>query len=474
MTSDNDEFFNFEEEEENEFNALIKKFENFVQKKQSYFFDLQDIIEIIEYYIEWTNKEMAEKAIEIGLQYYPDSPLILLKKAEFLARQNYTLEALKLLSKIEPYTHTYSSFYLTRGNIYSQIGLSEQAIHEYKKLLDLNYPNKVLVLNLIGTEYMMQDKLEEALHYFKKSADINCTDNPALHKIYFCYSEMNKIDEGIEYFQKIIDQSPFNDEAWLYLSFYHFKKRDYENTLECINFALAINPNAQIYAVKKSDILRILGRYDEALELLQEYVNKYPQSTLLLNALAETYMENSDDENALHYFRKVLYNSATDTRAWLGLAQVYTNMLQDKEAINCILHAIRYSHNDPIVLFQAGKLYIRLELYEEAMNILKTVIDSGYQKAEVYMWLCIALEKAGYPTEAIGLLSDQIYNEQNKDPLLLYCLAGILLIYQYRQEGLTVLEKALQIDPSKVEIIFEFNPYFREDETIQNLIQNYI
>ncbi|MCX7728733.1 MAG: tetratricopeptide repeat protein [Bacteroidia bacterium] len=471
MTNDDDDFFDFEEDKE--FDELIHKFEQYVHKGEYCFFDSQEILEIIDYYSSWMDKDMTAKAIEIGLQNFPQSPEILLKKAEFLAKQNYTLEALKILNEIESQLSHYPDFFLIKGDIYAQMGLSEQAINEYKKILETDYPNKDHIFNIIGSEYLMQDKFYEAIVYFKKSVEWNADNNPSLYKIYFCYSEIDKLNECIEYFQKVIDESPFNSDAWLYLAFSYYDIEDYENALESINFALAINPSDLLIILKKSDILKELDRYDEAIEVLKEALEKDNQNSFLMNILAETYNETGLYDTAIQYFHKALHLNPKDSRSWLGLAESYTHISHNNEAINCLHQAIKYSNDDPLTLLEAGKLYITLEYYEEAINTLKLVLEKEYEPNEVYVWLCIALEKAGYVTEAVDILADQIYNQHNDDADLLYCLAGILLLYQYRKEGLATLEKALQSDPTGIDILFEFNSSFEDDPEIQNLIQQY-
>ncbi len=472
MQDNDDEFFDFEEED-NELDELVLKFEKYINEGEPAFFDSQDILDLMDYYMGWMDKEMAHKALEVGLQYYPDSSELLLKKAELLAQQNYTLEALKLLTQLEPQLKHEPDFYLTRGDIYSQMGLSEQAITEYKKLLEIDYPNKEFVYSIIGTEYIMQDKFEEAIYYLKKAIEYNADNGAVLYKIYFCYGEINKLNVCIEYLKKIIDEQPFNSDAWLYLAFCYYDIKDYENALESIHFAHAINQNDLLIILKKADILKALQRYDDAIEILKDAFNQNPQNPYMSTVLGETLLERADFERAIYYFHKSLHANSKDSRAWLGLGECYARVYQDSEAISCIQQAIINSQNDPSVVFRASKIYILLELYEEAVNVLKDLFNKGYDKTEVVVWLSIAMEKSGYVTEAVDILTDQIYNQQNNAVELQYCLAGILLLYHYRQEGLSTLEKAMQLDPTKYELIYEFSVFFEEDLEIQQLIQQY-
>ena len=49
-----------------EFEENLKLFENMLANGQIHFFDADDIEEIIDYYLQWLNYDMAKKAIDFG------------------------------------------------------------------------------------------------------------------------------------------------------------------------------------------------------------------------------------------------------------------------------------------------------------------------------------------------------------------------------------------------------------------------
>lgn len=467
---------NFDEEEDKEREELLTRFENFINNNQPSFFSIQEFIEIINYYILERNVNMTNKALKTGLQHYPDDPLLLLKKAEILAIQNYTTKALHLLNKIEPQLNTVPEFYLARANIYSQMGLHKWAINDYKKLLPFNCFNNDLIYNLIGNEYLMQNKIHNALNYFKKSIYYNPdTSDEAFYKTYFCYTILENLNEGIKYFQEIIDKYPFNAKAWVYTSLCYYDLNDFENALEYINFAHTIHPDDILIIMKKCAILRKLNKYNEAITLLEDTLKNNHQNSNnhhIMIMLGQIYNAIYNFNKATQYFHKALQIDSKNTYAWLGLADAYFNLNQDKEALSCIQQTIKNANNDPEILLSAAKLLIQLEMFEEALDILSQ-IHTGYESTELIVSMSIALEKSGYPSEAVTLLTDEIHNKLNEDVELQYCLASILLLYQYRQDGLSTLEKALQTDPTKHSIIYEFNPLFANDIEIQELIHQY-
>jgi hypothetical protein len=82
---DDDEGLNEREFEEN-----LRLFEDMLTNGNVHFFDADDIEEIIDYYLQWVNYDMAKKAIEYGLERFPFSSIIKIRQAQYLSSQHYT------------------------------------------------------------------------------------------------------------------------------------------------------------------------------------------------------------------------------------------------------------------------------------------------------------------------------------------------------------------------------------------------
>src|ERR1044071_8007501 len=113
--------------DDQDFEKVLKRFEDMVAGGENGFFDADEIEEIIEYYFQWMNYDMAKKAIDFGLKHYPYSSILKIKQAQYLSSQHYTQEALALLNEIEQTESQNFDLFMTRGYIYSQMGLGEQA-----------------------------------------------------------------------------------------------------------------------------------------------------------------------------------------------------------------------------------------------------------------------------------------------------------------------------------------------------------
>ena len=118
-----------------EFEENLKKFEEMLSTGQTHFFDADDIEEIIDYYLQWLNYDLAKKAIDYGLERFPFSTIIKIRQAQYLSSQHYTYEALHILNEVEEIEHNNFELYMARGYIYSQMGLGEQAIENFKNAI---------------------------------------------------------------------------------------------------------------------------------------------------------------------------------------------------------------------------------------------------------------------------------------------------------------------------------------------------
>ena len=120
-----------------EFEENLKKFEEMQAGGPPHFFDADELEEIIDYYLQWLNYDMAKKAIDFGMERFPFSSVIKIRYAQYLSSQHYTHEALAILNEVEELEKGNFELYMARGYIYSQMGLGEQAIENFKSAIPL-------------------------------------------------------------------------------------------------------------------------------------------------------------------------------------------------------------------------------------------------------------------------------------------------------------------------------------------------
>ena len=81
--------------------ALIRRYERMALNNDHLFFDVDEFMEIIDYYFYKNDYPKAGSCIKRALQQHPDNISLFLKKAQLLINLNKNDRALKVLSEID-------------------------------------------------------------------------------------------------------------------------------------------------------------------------------------------------------------------------------------------------------------------------------------------------------------------------------------------------------------------------------------
>lgn len=94
-----------------DFEKSLKRFEEMLSGGVHQFFDADELEEIIDYYMQWFNLELAKKALDFAMEHYPYSSSLKIKLAQYLSSQHNTREALNILNDVEMVESNNSELY---------------------------------------------------------------------------------------------------------------------------------------------------------------------------------------------------------------------------------------------------------------------------------------------------------------------------------------------------------------------------
>jgi tetratricopeptide (TPR) repeat protein len=142
---------NFPEEN----NKAIDRYEDMLRQNQEYFFDEEEFLDIIDYYIDKNSSIKAMKAIQLASRQYPYSTVFLIRQAQLLTSIAKFNEALMLLRKVELLEPSNPDVFLIKGSIFIKQNKSEQARECFDKAINYCYNDDDVddVLLSIGFEY---------------------------------------------------------------------------------------------------------------------------------------------------------------------------------------------------------------------------------------------------------------------------------------------------------------------------------
>ncbi len=231
-----------------------------------------------------------------------------------------------------------SSLYLQQND-----HLKALALFKEKKYLDLNF-GAPSYLNGIKNYY--NGELSAAISNFQETAR-------ALSEEYIYFKDDPSQKIVIEQMQLVINS--MQGEAYLQLG-------KYNQAADAFNKALSFDTKNYILETK----------YKIALLLVQTI--KEPKNSGVYATLGYYYQKLNLNDKAIFYYKKAIALYPKSSAAWLGLAVVYKNKLDHKQAEEHLKQALAYAQNPTMiaaVYLELGQLYIEYSQTAQAVEILE-------------------------------------------------------------------------------------------------------
>jgi len=275
---------------------------------------------------------------------------------------------------------------------------------------------KLDALHREGTHAFMSKRISEAVGLFEKALAIDPNRVDSLLWLGNIYRLENNFSEAIrlhQYANRIDDR---NIEILLELAKDLEAAKRYEDSLQTLQKILRIEPDNLTALIRKRDLSIRLEKWSEALEIQHRLLKaSLPESerraeTLLLTGcmyeVGRQLLERGHPDKARRYFRGAIKKDRTFLPAYIGIGEILIQEGKTKQAVEIlkkvyakthnviILHrleelfleqgepseiirtyqdALQQNPNDPVLQFYLGKLYYRLEMVDEAFDILSTI-----------------------------------------------------------------------------------------------------
>ena len=246
------------------FSDSILKFESMIKSNKFLFFDLDEFESIIIYYLESGNSSMANKAIKMAVDQYPNNTSILLLKVEALIFENKIEEAEKIIDLLFEFETNNSEIIIQKSRILSKRKKHTDSISLLKKIKkDCEFYSDALIM--IGKEYLFIDDFENAKEKFKEYINDYQLDYAVLNNLLYCYDAIGNTDSTINYLNDFLEINPYCEVAWHQLGKQYLKKELYKEAITAFDFAIISDDS-------------FVGAYLEMGKEKFESYNDYPES----------------------------------------------------------------------------------------------------------------------------------------------------------------------------------------------------
>jgi tetratricopeptide (TPR) repeat protein len=274
---------------------------------------------------------------EKALQFKPDEPAINFKLAEILARANQSDKALEYGMKAVEGDPNNKYYHLLIAEVYSKQNKPQKAAAVLESLMSNSESSQHYILDL-ASMYLNAQDFDNALAALDQAEEYYGVVEQLTVQKQRIYLRKNNLEKALEEGKKLIDAHPGNSE----------------------------------YVLALVEILYNNGRTDDALALVQESLQQYPNQPDLQLGAYTLYKEKNDRKKALKHLRLAFDNPDLEGEI---KAKTYADILQeiktnDRDRLLDELQGMMMEHhpNDPAVLTVLGDRMLSLDKKERALD----------------------------------------------------------------------------------------------------------
>ena len=344
-----------------------------IENNEERYFDTDELVDIIIYYLELGDISYAEKAVQFAEQLHGNSLEIKTKKLEVLLELEQYAEARAIIEELKDSCMEDTDFLVCCAKYYSNLGNPRKAIEYCKQALELEAEENFLH-NFIADEYLNLEDPFRALNHYKKALEADPADDYALENVMFCYSQMKQSNDALAFLNDYLDKFPFSETAWFEYGQFHFNRKNFEEAINGFNYLLAINSSAVNVYSNKGACYEALRQWDKAIETYQEMLALEYTKAYTYYRIGLCYKELNQNIAALTEFQKSLREDPQFYLSMMEQSYIYEEMGAMREALHFAHEATLLNESNLDYQKRLAYLYIDAGKFEESASCLKKLI----------------------------------------------------------------------------------------------------
>ena len=352
---------------------------------------------------QYANNKEHETAVEnykLLIKLKPTSLFFLLLGNEYLNLRQFQ-KSIKWYRKCNgPSELVYAKY--NSGMAYEAVLNYEEALKHYQQAIEVD-ENYYLAYNALGNCLIRISRYNEAIECFYKAIKIEPTYYDVYYSLGYTFNILSRFDEAIEVLNEAIKLNPTSDDCYYELGSSYHNKKEYDIALEKYDKAIELNQNANFDY--KSFLLIELLRYDEALELYENFVKENPTNADGHNGLGIILSEIKEYDKAIEHFQlSINYETICNpSLQYPNLAFTYIKMKDYEKAEENLNKSLNVEERERGIYlhFCHGLLLYKLrKSYDKAIEEFKLFIGGLFHDlvllskyAAVYYYLALTIQR---------------------------------------------------------------------------------
>ncbi|MEN8201270.1 MAG: tetratricopeptide repeat protein [Bacteroidota bacterium] len=458
--------------ENEEFQVLLRKYEDMRSGSQSIFFDVEEFEQIIDYYLDDFQYDEAREAAKFGKQQHPGSVEIKYKFIHIYIEQSQPKKALSMLEEIPVWEENNPERYFLKGTALCLTGKLKEAESQFDRGLELSADDTFDALVNISIAFENVRHFELAVKYLIQAYKQQPGNLSVLYDLGYFYDRLHRFDESLKYYSQYLDLDSYSDNVWYNIGIVYHKLERFKEAVEAYDFSIAINPDYASAYFNKASVWVNAGKFDRAIETYTDFLEVEPESTQAYCYMGDSFEQMGKLEDALGAFQKVIELDNSDPEGWYGAGMIFHRQGKYQEAITYILKAIEFDNNNLDYWINLGYANEDAGLTDEALKCYAYVskVDTG--DLDGWMALTGLLMKEGLYEKALAFLREAFVHH-SEDAGIRIKMAVCHLKLGEKELSLKFLDEALS---ANVALESEFGYYFPEgsrNKEFERIIQQH-
>lgn len=452
-------------------NERIQSFERMLASGESFFYDNDELGQIIDFYIDFDQLNKANKAIAFAESLYPFETYYKVKKAEVYIAERNINGAVKLLEKYRSIEPQNTEIAKLLGDCYAITLQFKRALECYVFALNQDTKNDELLLRLARVNFAIGNN-KKALSYINALPKDFIYDDLSIQEFVRLFMDYNEYDEAISFLEKVIDDTPYNYTAWYFKGLIYQRREDYEKALDSFEFCIAIDdPNTMGHLGKGNSLMELQRNAEAIASYILSLENDETDAEVYCN-IAECYENLKDFDNAKKYYRKSLQTNQHLSDAHFGLALIYKRNDKYRDALRHLNHAINIDKYESLYHIEIAEIYLILENKELCYEHYQIAYELDQDTVEILLDYAHSKFEMEEIQDAVDLLLEHL-EDHDEDARMYYRIASYTYTLGQNEKACSFLHAALKINPKEYFLLYEFAPFLENVENVSNIIDLY-
>lgn len=460
-------------EDKEQLKEILRHYHNLKNGRQHPFIEEEDFEKVANYFDEKDSLPEAVEAIEIGLEHFPYSSSLMIKKADLLIATRQYYEALEILHNASLYDSLNIDIYILKTDAYLALDQQAKAIEILEEALqNFSGNERIELLFELADVYDDYEEFDKVFDCLKIILELEPNNEEALYKICFWTDFTGRNEESIHLHKKIIDDFPYNEIAWFNLGAAYQGIKLYEKAIDAYHYAIAIDEKFDYAYRNMGDAFIRLRKFKEAIDVLEKVLELSRPEDVIYEAIGHCYHRMGNTAQARFNYKKAVHLNAEDSKLHYKIAMTYILEKQWNMAIKNLENATRIQKNVTEYNLAMGECFMNLENFKEAIFYFGNVVRNKPKNIAGWEALIRCLFMAELFEEAMQQSLAAIKITEGK-PIFTYYYSAALFFLNKPKEALFQLEKALEVAPKLLKKFMELHPGILQNNAVVDIIAKY-